>query len=120
MKMKTDLIAVTFVKCGKNEAINFQTTFANEFLGKEWPGGEADCDGVIPVFVATTTGYFDYIVGIKASSARVVTDFLAKVMRSDDNDLGKTILDTQTTIAALSQEGIVSEPPSAKHALSEC
>ncbi len=101
-----DLLGVTFVKCTIGNGTNFQKVFKRDWLGQIWPNGTSgeEAGSIRPIFLATVTGYFDFMIGFTSDSSKTVTNFILHELRSNtsDNQLTEFIADTQSTVGVLS------------------
>lgn len=113
-KNSLDLVALTYVKCDKSYTRRFQVEFIEEYIESKHfysyaaeEGWILDCEeakeGIVPLFIITTVGHFDFIIGFLSSSTYLVTQFSMEVLRSEEPNglkkgFGVMIKDTNTVV----------------------
>jgi len=97
-----DLLAVTYVKCKENSAPAFEAGFWT-LLNKEKSYRDRRLNKVLgsvkPVSMASTAGFFDFMIVMEATSTAAVSQFCLKELRtSGGTGIAETVVDTQTTV----------------------
>jgi len=117
-----EILATIFIKCHAKSAEEFATRFDSseaQSQGSKLEAAIAEKDDTlygfcIPILLAETAGYFDFVVVAVATSTKAVSDYLMRRLRaslenSSDSEESKTfgdlVADTQTSIGVLRESG---------------